>query len=205
MLALGYEVTACDISPAMAERARAAAAGTATHVVVADLRDLPVLGRFDFVTSMCDSLNYLTSDRELAMAFGGVARNVRAGGLFVFDLNTIGLYRQEFPGRSAREVGGTFFLWMRDPGEPASRAGAHFSSTVEVFAPREGGRWWRSTSRHVQRHHPPELVKRLLCEAGFELARCYGQQPGGRLEPFADETVHIKVDYFARRLPADAR
>src|SRR4051812_2157103 len=43
LLARGYEVTACDISPAMVERAVEAAAGSA-EVVVADARDLPVLG-----------------------------------------------------------------------------------------------------------------------------------------------------------------
>src|SRR3954462_12169454 len=66
MLARGYEVTACDISPAMVERARERAAGSSAEIVVADVRDLPVLGRFDLVTSIDDALNYLLSDEELA-------------------------------------------------------------------------------------------------------------------------------------------
>src|SRR3954451_24626538 len=40
----GYEGPAWDLSPAMVEGARAAAAGTGTEVVVADARALPVLG-----------------------------------------------------------------------------------------------------------------------------------------------------------------
>src|SRR6476469_3238820 len=36
MLARGYEVTACDVSPAMVERAAARAAGTGSLVFVAD-------------------------------------------------------------------------------------------------------------------------------------------------------------------------
>src|SRR3954452_21870742 len=56
MLARGYEVTACDISPAMAEQARERA-GTEAEVLVADARELPVLGEFDLVTCIGDALN----------------------------------------------------------------------------------------------------------------------------------------------------
>src|SRR3954464_3195819 len=60
MLARGYEVTGCDLSPAMVERARVAAHG-AGGVRVAAARALPVLGRFDLVTSLDDALNYVLS------------------------------------------------------------------------------------------------------------------------------------------------
>src|SRR3954463_4081721 len=66
MLARGYEVTGCDLSPAIVERARAAAGGAA-GVLVAAARALPVLGRFDLVTSLDDALNYVLSDEELGM------------------------------------------------------------------------------------------------------------------------------------------
>src|SRR6476469_8915642 len=94
MLARGYEVTACDISPAMVLLARERA-GDAS-VLVADARDLPVLGRFDLVTSLDDALNYVLSDEELGMTFAGIAGNLRPGGIFVFDLTTIAAYRQFF-------------------------------------------------------------------------------------------------------------
>src|SRR3954469_19414203 len=59
MLARGYEVTAFDISPAMAARACEAAAGSEAEVLVADVRDLPQLGRFDIATALDDALNYM--------------------------------------------------------------------------------------------------------------------------------------------------
>src|SRR4051812_25554411 len=46
LLDRGYAVTACDVSAAMAERAREKAAGRA-EVHVADMRLLPVFGAFD--------------------------------------------------------------------------------------------------------------------------------------------------------------
>src|SRR3954464_857500 len=62
MLARGYDVTAFDISPAMAARASEAAAGSGAEVFVADVRELPAIGRFDLATALDDALNYLLSD-----------------------------------------------------------------------------------------------------------------------------------------------
>src|SRR5687767_2854858 len=58
LLERGYAVTACDLSPRMAARARRKAAGRAT-VLVADMRALPHLGRFDLATCLDDAFNYL--------------------------------------------------------------------------------------------------------------------------------------------------
>lgn len=201
MLARGYEVTACDISPAMVALAREAA-GNGAEVIVADARDLPVLGRFDLVTSLDDALNYLLTDDELGMAFGSIARNVRPGGLFVFDLNSLYTYRHYFARDMALEVGGAFFCWRGEGDAADIRPGAISSSVVEVFATDDGDCYRRHSSRHVQRHHPPELVERLLTGAGFELLERRGQITGARIDPVGDEDLHVKLVYFARRTPS---
>src|SRR3954454_12042179 len=48
----GYEVTACDVSPSMVDRARRLSRGTGARLIVADARELPRFGIFDLVTSM---------------------------------------------------------------------------------------------------------------------------------------------------------
>jgi SAM-dependent methyltransferase len=204
MIERGYEVTACDLSPAMVERARELAAGTGAEVVVADARDLPVLGRFDLVTSIDDALNYLLSDEELELAFEGVARNLRPGGIFAFDLNTLHCYRHYFLRDMAVETDGAFFCWRGEGDAECIEPGAILRSVIEVFAPDGGDCWRRSSSKHVQRHHPPELVERLLEETGFKLVERRGQITGAQMDPVGDENVHIKLDYFARRLPTNA-
>ncbi|MEA2423210.1 MAG: hypothetical protein QOF55_2309, partial [Thermoleophilaceae bacterium] len=80
--------------------------------------------------------------------------------------------------------------------------GATFSSVIEVFSTDDGDCWQRSRSRHVQRHHPPEAVERLLGETGFELVERRGLVTGACLDPVGDEDVHTKLEYFARRLPS---
>src|SRR4051794_842703 len=134
MLDRGYEVTACDISPAMVERARELAAGTGAEITVADVRDLPVLGQFDLITCIDDTLNYLLSDGELDTAYAGVARNLRPGGIFVFDVNTLACYRNYFVRDLAEEVDGAFFCWRGRADPDEIEPGAICSSVIEVFA-----------------------------------------------------------------------
>jgi len=203
MLARGYEVTACDISPGMVSRARQAAEGTGADVLVADARELPDLGRYDLAMALDDALNYTLSDEELGAAFDGVARNVRPGGLFVFDLNSLYTYRHFFARDMATESDGAFFCWRGEESAAEIFPGSVSSSVIEVFATADGTSWERYSSRHVQRHHPPATVERLLADAGFELLSRRGQMTGDQIDPVGDDELHVKLLYFARRGATD--
>jgi predicted TPR repeat methyltransferase len=198
MLARGYEVTACDISPGMVERAREAGDPGGAEVFVADARELPDVGPFDLSIALDDALNYLLSDEELAMVFDGVARNLRPGGLFVFDLNSLLTYRQFFTRDVATEVGNAFFCWRGEERAEEFMPGSVASSVIEVFSSEGVECWRRYSSRHVQRHHPPAAVSRLLDEAGFELLSRRGLMSGTHIDAVGDDELHVKLLYFAR-------
>jgi SAM-dependent methyltransferase len=195
MLARGYDVTACDISPGMVERARSS---TGADVFVADARDLPDVGSFDIAMALDDALNYVLSDEELEMVFEGVARNLRPGGIFVFDLNSLLTYRQFFTRDMASEVGDAFFCWRGQERAEEIGPGSVASSVIEVFSSEGGECWRRYSSRHVQRHHPPAVVERLLGDAGFELLSRRGQMSGTSIDPVGDDDLHTKLLYFTR-------
>ena len=198
MVRRGYEVTACDLSPAMAEVARGRAGCEAVDVVTADMRDLPELGLFDLATCLDDGLNYLLSAEDLTKTFAGVERNLREGGLFVFDLNSLATYRREFASQALVEREDSVFSWLGG-GRSDAEPGAVSSALIEVFSREGGERRLRARSRHVQRHHPPELVKASLREAGLELAEVRGQVTGARLEAAPADGRHVKLVYFARK------
>jgi SAM-dependent methyltransferase len=201
MLARGYDVAACDISPSMVERAREAGAGAA-DVFVADARELPDVGRFDLTIALDDALNYLLSDEELGMVFDGVARNLRPGGLLVFDLNSLLTYRQFFTRDVATEVGDAFFCWRGEERSEDLMPGSVASAVIEVFSSEGAECWRRYSSRHVQRHHPPAAVERLLGEAGFELLSRRGLMSGTHIDALGDDELHVKLLYFARLVNA---
>ena len=99
----GWSILACDASPAMLRRA-AAKAGPRTETLVADARDLDVLGSFDLVTLVDDVVNYLEPG-ELVATFAGAARNLAPRGLLAFDVNTLISYRTFFAETEVHEDG----------------------------------------------------------------------------------------------------
>jgi SAM-dependent methyltransferase len=199
LLTRGYSVVACDISSGMIREARRKFPARPDAFVVADMRDLPPLGEFDLVLCVDDALNYLLSEDELRDTFAGVAEAMSPAGVFVFDLNSLATYRSAFSEVMVREGEGLLFAW-RGEGTALLAPGENAEATLEVFAERDDGLWERRTSRHVQRHHPPELVREALLEAGLECRAVAGQLPGAQLEDDADENRHIKLVYFAQHV-----
>jgi SAM-dependent methyltransferase len=195
LLARGYEVTGCDLSPAMLERA--AAKAPAARLLVADMRELPPLGEFDLVTCLDDSINYLGRPDELAATLRGVRRCLAPRGLAVWDANTPVLYRRDFARTWAIEDSERLVLWrggMDAAFAPADPAHA----VVDVFA-RAGGGWTRVTSRHEQRHWPAADLLGAARSAGLTVLAVHGQHHGARLDASLDEDVHPKALFVACR------
>ncbi|MEA2332917.1 MAG: hypothetical protein QOH58_3055 [Thermoleophilaceae bacterium] len=194
-LARGYSVTACDLSPAMLARARTKRAAAGARLHLADMRELPGPGgRFDLVTCIDDGLNHLLTDADLRTAFGEAHRQLAAGGLYLFDLNSLRTYRSVFCGAGAVDTpGGRFEL--AGEAAPDSPAGAVCAVTISGVV--AGGS--RSTSRHLQRHHPRATVQRLLEQAGLECLAVHGQRADGAIDPSFEELTHTKSIWLARR------
>src|SRR5215213_8076416 len=74
----GFDVTGCDLSPAMLAQARRKASGLT--LVEADIRSLAALGEFDLVTCFDDSLNHLLTEDELAGALASLAAQLTPRG-----------------------------------------------------------------------------------------------------------------------------
>lgn len=196
MLEKGWEVTACDISPAMVAIAREKV-GEQAEVSVADMRDLPVFGEFDAVFCLDDAVNYLLSGEELEQALAGMRRNLAPGGLLMFDVNTMEAYRNFFAEEVVVEANGRRMIWkgMSSPdAEPGTIAEASFE--VEPIDPAAGPPI--PPELHRERHFPESEVRAALEAAGLEFVAVYGHHHDGIPKQPFDEAAHTKGVYFAR-------
>jgi SAM-dependent methyltransferase len=191
----GYDVAGCDISAAMLERARERV--PSGRFVRGDLRDLPALGSFDALTCFGDSLNYLTSDEDLAAAFASARRNLAPGGALVFDVNTLATYRTTFATDQVTEADGLTFIWR---GRAASTAppGCTAEATIDVLRPSGDALFELVTTTHRQRHHPEGLIVELLERAGLEPLAALGVRGDGSLGEEPDEHGLLKTLHVAR-------
>jgi SAM-dependent methyltransferase len=197
MLERGWEVTACDISPAMVEVARGKVRDTA-ELSVADMRRLPVLGEFDLVWALDDAINYLLDTDELERALAGMARNLGPDGLLMFDANTIRAYRNFFAEEVAIEQPGRRLLWRgRASADQAPGTIAEASFEVEVL---EGGDAEPIPPQmHRQRHFTEDEVLAALGRAGLECLDVFGHDDTTVPEQPLDEGRHNKAVYISRR------
>ena len=98
----GHRVCGVDLTPAMLDRATAAArsAGVAVEWRLADMRDLPALGRFD--GAFCLGNSFPDVDRDGARSFlGGVAAALRPGARLLLHTNAV---TESIEGRSLEPV-----------------------------------------------------------------------------------------------------
>jgi SAM-dependent methyltransferase len=194
LLERGFDVTATDSSPAMLAEAARKAPGV--PLVEADVRALPRLGRFDLVTCFDDSLNHLLDEDGLAAALGALAGSLAAGGLLLFDLNTLRTYRTTFAADSVAERDGVLFAW-RGESSPDAAPCCRALARVDVLAPRDE-LYERRAVAFEQRHFPPHRVTALMAAAGLHCLGVHGVLGDGSPVPEPDETAQLKVLYAAQ-------
>jgi SAM-dependent methyltransferase len=191
MLKRGWDVTACDISPGMLERAQAKV-GKAVPLSVADMRSLPELGKFDLVWALDDSINYLLGEDELLKALNGMGANLAPGGLLLFDVNTLVAYRSFFAETVVVERDGRRLVWR---GQTPSDAAP--GSICEAILEEDGGP--TKTHEHRQRHFADAEIRSVVERAGLALVDSYGLFTDGMLRQPLDEGAHTKAVYVAER------
>ncbi len=187
-LEAGFEVTGCDISPAMLAQARAKV-GERVRLVEADMRALPRLGEFDLIWAVNDAINYLMGPADLEAALGGMRRNLAPAGVVVFDVNTLATYRRFFAEEVVVERAGRRLVW-RGSASAVQAPG----STFEADFGGEGV----LEHRHRQRHLPETEVLAAIKAADLRCVRLLGELDG-ELEPRLDEDLHTKAVYVCRR------
>jgi SAM-dependent methyltransferase len=197
MLPRGWEVTACDISPAMLELAREKA-GETVRLEVADMLALPHFGEFDLVWALDDAINYLLSPEELERALVGMRANLGPGGLLLFDVNELLAYRTFFAETVVVERDGRRLVWT-GLAAPDVAPGSICESRLEVMPDGTGAAAGEvSAMTHRQRHFTEAEVLAALEGAGLECLDVYGIYTDGILKQPLDVSTHTKAIYIAR-------
>jgi SAM-dependent methyltransferase len=199
MLPQGWQVTGCDISPAIVALAEEKA-GESAELSVADMRGLPRLGEFDLVWTLDEAINYLLSVEEMEEALCGMHDNLACDGLLLFDVNELLVYKTFFAETSELEQGGKRFIW-RGLTSADVAAGSLCESRLEVQADHDDGAGLTQgeASVHRQRHFPEAEILGALERAGLKCLGVYGHALDGvPLQPL-DTSIHTKAIYVARR------
>lgn len=190
----GLEVTGLDQSAGMLERARRKAPGI--RWLEGDMRDFSLPERFDAVTCLYDSLNYLLTPGELSQTFERVAHHLTRDGLFVFDLATEHALAEEWGDSMEALASNKLFQVWHSRFDPETRLA---SMELTIFEP-AGERYRMIEETHTHRVIERAEVQTALEKAGFRLEgifQCF------TLDPPSPETY--RAAFVARRLSRERR
>jgi len=196
----GLRAAGADISPAMIERARAAAraAGVRVTWTVAGFGGLAAavadaVGSFDAVTCLGNSLPHLPDDAALDGALADMARMLRPGGVLVVqdrNYDRVLAERVRFMPITARGTPGDETLFVRI----TDFLGADRLAFTIVKLRTTGGAWSCEAAATPLRGIERATLERSLRRAGFSGVECFGsyaRAPFGA--PGAGDLVAIAV------------
>ncbi len=162
----GFDVMGIDRSPDMlaAAQGKNAAKGYQIPYLCQDMRSLDLYCTAGTFLSICDSVNYLTTYRDLQKCFAGVCKFMYPGGVFIFDFHTKHYYRDVLGTRVITETDEDLcYIWDNIWDE----RGSINRYELTVFAEGPDGAYERLDETHVQRGYTLSEIKKLLSRAGL--------------------------------------
>ena len=168
----GYDATGLDLSGPLLRYARVNA--PRARLLRADVRTFAFGCRFDVITCMFDSLNYLPAREDVATVFTRTREHLADGGLFAFDVNTFGGLRPGWE-RSSVVHGEDRVLINETSFDTAGRLHCRITGFVKT-----GDSYRRFDEQHVQLGYSAARMKFMLGRAGFRFTVRDGHTLGRR-------------------------
>lgn len=170
----GIRTFAVDLSPDMCRIAREKArlTGVPIRVLRADMRDFRLPQTVDLITCEFDALNHVPRKQDLRRVLRSVARALRPGGHFAFDVNN----RLAF-----ERIWSNTWLLDRDPVAMVMHGGHQPGAdkawtNVEWFV--RSGKCWKRYHEHVEEVCWSAVeIRGALTSAGFDRVRAWDAAP----------------------------
>ena len=178
-----FDGSAPDADEAFSDEADSASAEPSILYLQQDMREFELYGTVSAVVSICDSMNYMTSDEDLLQVFRLVNNYLDKDGVFIFDMNTEYKYKELMGDTTiAENREDVSFIWenLYDAEKRLNEYCLTLFAKAETEDDEEDGEEMGKTALyekyeevHLQRAYPLDEVKRLLAEAGMTFVTAY--------------------------------
>ncbi len=170
----GYDMIGVDNSEVMLEIAmeKRQKSGHDILYLLQDMQAFELYGTVGGIVSVCDSINFVTDEKELKEVFSLVNNYLDPRGIFVFDFNTEYKYRELLGDRViAEEREECSFIWDNyySPEDKMNE----YQLTLFVQSNEDKDLYRRYQEVHYQRAYTLEKIKTLIEKAGLRYVAAY--------------------------------
>ncbi|KPB05074.1 class I SAM-dependent DNA methyltransferase [Bacillus sp. CHD6a] len=187
----GWEVSGVDLSESMLAIAheKASASGLSIPLFEQNMAELEGFEEVDCITIFCDSLNYLESEKDVKKTFQSTFKQLKKGGLLLFDVHSLYKMTQVFINNTFTSVEeDVSYIWNSFPGEHSNSVEHELSFFVKE---EETDRYLRFDELHFQRTFEVETYKKWLEEIGFTVRSITGDYSTEYLAEHAERVFFV--------------
>lgn len=153
------------------------------NLIYYDMIDFENPGAYDLIVILLDSLNYVTDPAKLTKLFDNCYKNIKPGGLLVFDINSEYKMREIFGSNCyVYEYEDIFYSWDND------MEGDLVDMHLNFFVEDDDGKYDRIYEYQQERVYERDFIIDELARAGFTDIQIYDLDDMGSVK---DDTLRI--------------
>lgn len=150
-------------------------------VICQDMCELSLNHKFDLISCVLDSTNYITEDEDLCAYFKRVNEHLKEDGLFIFDINSYYKLSEVLGNNiytySSEDI---FYTWENTFEENI------LNMFLTFFVKNKEDLYERFEEEHIERAYTEEDIEEALEECGFKLI--------GKFDGYSNNAVHEKCE-----------
>lgn len=155
-------IDALDMSREMLEVFRAKSYKENLNLICQDMTTYIKEDSYDLIVILLDSINYIGDKKDLKKLFKNSYKNLKKGGLLVFDINSLYKMEEIFGNKSyIYEYEDIFYTWDNE------RIDDKIYMNLNFFLEEENGCYRRIEEEQVQTIYKEEFIIKELKEIGF--------------------------------------
>ena len=186
----GWDIFGADASMEMLTIAQSKAAEQDMDILFLNqkMQELELFGTIDSCICTLDSINHITSKRELQKAFERVSAYLVPGGLFVFDANTVYKHSTILGDNCyIYDLDEVFCAWQNNYIKRSNKV----IITLDFFERNEDNSYSRSSEQFSERAYTFEELKEMLEASGMKIEGVYNDLTFDPPEPETQREIYV--------------
>lgn len=152
-----------------------------------DIRQIKLSEKTDAVVCLCDTLNYMTKEKDLEQCFKSVYRVLNPGGSFIFDMHTPHYYYDILADSQwVEQEEDVVLIWENDFSQKPI-----IDIDLTFFVKQKNGLFKRYVEEHQQKCYQMEHIKELAEKSGLMMKYVGADLFGRPLDLSQDERMYF--------------